>query len=149
MSKPRNGYLEAVASLYSDEVPVKLNTMTKVKRLKRGNAPTEEWKHQVSLVKWARFKGLLIISIPNHGKRTVWSGNKERQMGLTAGVSDLFLVHPNKTKHGYWIELKAKGKEPDSRQYEWMRKVRLQGYSADWFDDWEEAKNAIEIYLKE
>jgi hypothetical protein len=106
-------------------------------------------KHQqMALVKWARNFGLLLISIPNAGKRSYFLGQQERAMGLTAGVSDLFLCMPNGKHHGYWIELKSKGKKPTELQLDWIDKVRSQGYKAEWFDDWVKAKESIEYYLK-
>lgn len=108
-----------------------------------------ESNQQIALVKWARLKGLILISIPNHGKRTVWGGRREKDMGLTVGVSDLFLSMPNKYFHGFWIELKSKGKFPTDLQYAWLIKMRAMGYCADWFDDWEKAKIAIEFYVSE
>lgn len=106
-----------------------------------------EASQQMKLVTWARGRGLLIFAIPNSGKRTPWQGERERSLGLLAGISDLFLSMPNKTYHGFYIEMKKKGQKPTILQSEWLYKVRQQGYRGEWFDDWQLAKNAIEEYL--
>jgi hypothetical protein len=107
----------------------------------------KEWQIQAALVKWARMKGLLLMSIPNGAKRSLATTSREKAMGLLPGASDLFLAHPNALYAGYWIELKVPGKRPTDLQYEFMTKVRNLGYCADWFDDWIKAKQSIETYL--
>ena len=102
---------------------------------------------QKPLVQWARLMGLLLISIPNGSKRSLALGKHEVAMGLLAGASDLFLAMPNRDYHGYWIELKVPGKHPTGNQYTFMEKVRNNGYKAEWFSDWLEAKKSIEEYL--
>lgn len=100
-------------------------------------------------MKWATLQGLLLISIPNGGKRSLAMASREKAMGLKAGASDLFLAHPNRLYHGYWIELKVPGKKPTSTQHQFMSRVRVQGYKAEWFDDWIAAKESIEEYLRD
>ena len=73
----------------------------------------------------------------------------ERSMGLTAGVSDLFLAVPNKHYSGFWIELKASGKKPSELQNDWLLRSRLAGYRADWYDSYDSAKSAIVDYLED
>jgi hypothetical protein len=90
---------------------------------------------------------ILLISIPNGGKRSYWAGRQEVAMGLTAGVSDLFLPVVTDVYPGFWIEMKAPGNTPRIEQYHWLRMMRDQGYKAEWYDDWEKAKLAIEDYL--
>jgi hypothetical protein len=102
---------------------------------------------QAPLVKWCRLKGLPIFSVPNSGKRAIF--NRERSLGLWAGVSDLFLMMPNNFYHGYFIELKAKGKFPTEKQWEFMEEASKRGYLAQWFDDWVKAKESIEKYLRD
>ncbi len=127
---------------------IKINFKAPIKRNKASNLNTNyEDINQQALVKWARILKLPLISIPNQGKRSFWLGKKERSMGLTAGVSDLFLALPNKYYHGFWIEMKRKGEKPKPNQLIWLNKMQFYGYKADWFDDWEEAKKEIESYL--
>ncbi len=111
--------------------------------------PIREWQIQSALVKWARLRGLLLISIPNAGKRSLHGGCREVTMGLMAGASDLFLAMPSRSGliHGFWIELKIPGKVPTTSQQHFFEAVRSQGYHADWYDDWQKAAQAIEKYL--
>ncbi len=148
--KYKQSYFGALKQLYGDadqdnkiSIINKPNLKPKVERIP---LPKESYL-QSKLIEWARSKGLLLISIPNHGKRSLWQGQKERAMGLTAGVSDLFLSTPNHRYHGYWIEMKSPGKKPTEKQIDWMKKVQNQGYKAEWFDDWEKARDSIEFYL--
>jgi hypothetical protein len=107
----------------------------------------KEWQIQAALVKWARLKGLMLLSIPNGAKRSLATTMREKAIGLLPGASDLFLAHPNALYAGYWIELKVPGKKPTALQTEFMEKVKKQGYEANWFDDWVKAKHSIEDYL--
>ncbi len=133
-------YMQCVNALYGNTEPPNQRIYIKPKR--------SEAAEQMALVAWARANNLLLISIPNAGKRSYHTGQKERAMGLTAGVSDLFLAMPRNGYAGYWVEMKSKGNKPKPLQYEWLDKMRQQGYKADWYDNWENAKSAIEKYLK-
>ena len=124
------------------KLPFKAQYRPKVKR------STEEATTQMRLVNWARSNGFILISIPNAGKRSLWLAQKEKAMGLTAGVSDLFLAMPSNGYHGFWLELKALGKKPTEAQLTWLRLMQERGYKAAWFDTYEKAKEAIEKYLK-
>lgn len=146
--KYRKTYAEACNGLYGTK-PYNPPKLTKIKRSSgKPNIPTE-FSIQSSLVKWSRFKGIPLISIPNGGRRTYWTGQKEVSMGLTKGVSDLFLALPSQKYryHGFWLEMKRPGKKPTLEQYAWLNNMRDQGYMTGWYDDWEVAKQAIEIYL--
>ena len=141
-------YLYDLQGLYAcnihiDEVPFKDSAKPKVKRkrqyLERGM--------QFKLVAWLRSQDLLFTKITNEGKKSIITGQLDKALGITAGVSDLFLAEPRKGLAGYWIELKAPGKKPTDSQYVWLEKARQRGYKADWFDDLEKAKEAIWKYL--
>lgn len=128
-----------------------MHTILRKKTL--ANAQPLEWQIQASLVKWARLQGLLLLSIPNGAKRSYAMASRERAIGLLSGACDLFLAMPGRLNgilyHGYWIELKVPGKIPTSTQNQFMRRVRVQGYKAEWFTDWVAAKESIEEYLRE
>jgi hypothetical protein len=112
----------------------------------RGQVIPEDVSQQ-ALVKWCHLMKLPIIHIPNEGKRSVATGIWLKNMGMVAGCSDLFLARPCVRYGGFWIELKALGKEPTVLQMSFLEKMRAEGYLAEWFDDWLWAKNAIEEYL--
>lgn len=147
-------YMAAIEALYGAKQPT--NTVAAPPSRKRPTrSPIKphgilghisEAEIQMQLVKWARGHGLPLISIPNAGKRTPWAGQRERAMGLTAGVSDLFLAYPAMGFHGLWIELKSKGKKPTAEQTAWLVRMRTFGYDALWFDNLLDAQAAIAKY---
>jgi hypothetical protein len=142
----RKHHMDAVKALYGNEQPPTIKPRRKPKDKRKINPPGESGL-QIKLVQWAKLKGLDLISIPNHGKRSFRTGQREVAMGLTRGVSDLYLAHTNDIYAGFWIELKTKGKTPTFDQCAWMHKMRKNGYMAEWYDDFDKAKEAIEEYL--
>lgn len=144
----RKKHMDAVKGLYGNELYIPPKTNTKRKAARRID-PLGEASLQIKLVQWAKEQRLTMISIPNHGKRSFWTGQKERAMGLTRGVSDLLLVNPsgNGKYSGFWIELKRPGKQPTPEQYYWLQQVRALGYCAEWYDNFELARDAILAYL--
>ena len=102
---------------------------------------------QAALVQWARLNGLLILAIPNGAKRSAWAGEREKALGLLPGASDLLLAEPRQGFHGYFIEMKAPGKKPRPNQLEFMALVRARNYKAEWFDNFVEARQSVELYL--
>jgi VRR-NUC domain len=143
-------YMAAIQALYGTQestpsLPLKKKRSSCDEAVLKPETPSEA-EIQMQLVAWARKHGLPLISIPNAGKRSLWAGQRERAMGLTAGVSDLFLAMPQGNYHGAWIELKAKGKKPSPIQLEWLQKMFKWGYYANWYDNLEEAKAAIAAY---
>lgn len=144
--RPTKKFWNAYSALYGNkEIAQPVNAS--VKPVKRVDDSPKEDVGQMALVAWARSLELPLIAIPNRGKRTAWQGEKERALGLTAGVSDLFLARPNLTFHGFWIEMKRRGKKPTDLQNEWMVRMRCEGYKAEYYDDWEKAKLNIIYYL--
>ncbi len=142
----RKRHMDAVKGLYGSEpyIPPKAYIKRKVKRR---TDPLGESAIQIKLVTWAKKLNLDLISIPNHGKRSYWTGQKEVAMGLTKGVSDLFLAHPSDGYGGFWIELKRPGQKPTTEQYAWLVKMVERGYAAKSFDNFEIARDAIIEYL--
>jgi hypothetical protein len=148
--KTRKKYLKTLKALYGNLTPNEKIDFKPSPRntVKRKPSTPYEYQGQMALVKWARYLGLPLISIPNGGSRTPWAGQKERAMGLRVGVSDLFLAIPNSAHHGFWIEMKRKGSKPNPYQLEWLKLMQSHNYKAEWYDDWEVAKCDIEKYLK-
>lgn len=70
-----------------------------------------------------------------------------KAMGVQPFVADLFLMVVVGGFGGFWLELKAPGKKPTAGQLAFLSRARANGYAAHWFDNWERAKEAIEIYL--
>jgi hypothetical protein len=58
----------------------------------KGLIPTES-QIQITLLHYlrAKYPKLLVISLPNEGKRSLSEGKRLQKMGLTRGVPDLFI----------------------------------------------------------
>jgi len=77
---------------------------------------TSEHDEQVGFVVWfrSRFPGVLILAVPNGGKRHPGTARKLKAEGVVPGVPDLFVP-----EWSLWVEMKrAKGGRlsPDQRQ---------------------------------
>lgn len=145
--RSKDAILDVAQALYSGQ-PTDIKPIApKRPKAKRSVTNPPEYMIQAALVKWARLQRLPLISIPNHGKRTAWAGEQEVAMGLTKGVSDLFLARPNGYLHGMWIELKSKGRSPTVEQYDWLNGMESEGYRAVWYDNLDDAIAGIKNYL--
>jgi len=77
---------------------------------------TSEHDEQVGFVLWfrSRFPGVLILAVPNGGKRHPGTARKLKAEGVVPGVPDLFVP-----EWSLWVEMKrAKGGRlsPDQRE---------------------------------
>jgi hypothetical protein len=122
-----------------------IETAPTPKPTKKRNYP--ERRHQQALVKWLRLRNVAFHAIPNEGKRSRALGALMQSMGLTQGVSDLFIREMRGGYGGFYIEMKAPGRIPTQSQYDFMRDARRDGYMAEWFDDWDKARIELEKYL--
>lgn len=97
-------------------------------------AKRSEDTEQIRLVQWAlraqeEFPQLRWLHhIPNGGKRNKEEAKKLKQMGVKAGVSDLFLPYPNGCYHGMYIEMKFGDNVPTKYQEEFMEDMIENGY---------------------
>jgi len=57
-----------------------------------------ESQEQIAFVNWFRinYPSLFIFAVPNGGYRNLIEANRLKQEGVTAGVSDLIILAPNK-----------------------------------------------------
>ena len=121
--------------------------MTRLKLLKSGDIP-EESIHK-TVIEWVRLhdkiKGL-VIHYPNEGRRTERFGRLLKDMGLRAGVSDLFIAMGNHGFFGAWIELKSKHGHVSVLQKQFLKDMDEQNYftSVCWSID--EAIHTISWY---
>lgn len=102
------------------------------------------------LMKWAKMHPICrdsLIHIANERRTSPSHGAMLKAMGVMPSVSDLFLMVTAGGLSGYWIELKAPGKRVTKEQAEFLSRARENGYAADWFDNWEKAKDSIVNYL--
>lgn len=103
--------------------------MVKVKKI----VPLE-YIEQKNFITWCHYdpeiKGC-VIHIPNGGKRSITEAIRFKNMGVKAGVPDIFIPIPVGNFHGLWIELKrsnGKDKDVSLNQAEWILKLQRQGY---------------------
>lgn len=115
----------------------------------------EEHINQVALFQWwslyAPTKGLetcLMFAVPNGGSRNVIEAANLKREGVTAGVSDIFVLVPRGGFHGLAIEMKSSRGRVRDEQVNFMLAIGEQGYMAEVCRSFEEACNCIENYIE-
>lgn len=109
---------------------------------------------QMALFQWAALQsGLypelrLMFHIPNGGKRDAREAARFKQMGVKAGVPDIFLPVPRGKYHGLWIELKAPRGKTSTAQEQFLAELDKQGYKTAVCFGWEIAAEVLKEYLK-
>lgn len=108
---------------------------------------------QSLLIKWFRLQYPLmakcLFAIPNGGARHIGTALKLKAEGVTAGVSDLFLMIPNGEKHGLFLEMKQKDGKLQQNQIDFLNLAESMGYGAEVAYGFEEAQKIIQKYLRE
>ena len=109
---------------------------------------------QTLLVKWFRLQYPLMAkclwAIPNGGARHIGTAIKLKQEGVTAGVSDLFLMIPANGLHGLFIEMKAQeGAKIQQNQIDFLNLAESMGYGAEVAYGFEDGVEKIKKYLHE
>lgn len=115
----------------------------------------EEDVEQIALFRWAAYNQgrwpelKLMFHIPNGGKRSKAEAVRFKELGVKAGVSDVFLPVARGGCHGLWIEMKRlRSGRPSKEQLEWIEAMTAQGYAATVCHGWEQAVKAIEEYMR-
>ncbi|MDR0325019.1 MAG: VRR-NUC domain-containing protein [Oscillospiraceae bacterium] len=110
---------------------------------------------QVALFQWARMMEkqhpelTLLHHIPNGGSRkSAIEGAHLKAQGVRAGVPDICLPVARGGYHGLYIELKATGGRVQDTQRVWIDALAAQGYKAIVAFGFEQARAAIEQYLR-
>ena len=144
-------YLSALQGLYGDSPPASTKKMrsSRYGQKKRHQGESEKVV-QMQLVSWLKNYGIPVLSIPNEGNRGRIATHNLKLMGLWPGASDLFIPRASASGryHGFFLELKSKGKKPKDNQLEFMQVMQREGYHAAWFDDIALARQAILDYLQ-
>jgi len=109
-----------------------------------------ESQEQKQLIQWCRTDPRLqyLFHIPNESVGGQGWLVRNRQMGVKAGVPDLFYPVPLHGYHGLFIEMKAKDGRLSSKQVKWLNALGEFGYKTAVCNGWEEAKKVLEDYLK-
>jgi hypothetical protein len=87
------------------------------------------------------------FSIPNDGLRGAGEMIRMKRMGLRKGASDMFVMIPNSTKHGLFIEFKIKPNKPTPEQLLFFEDARKRGYDTYLAYSFTDAKNYLLNYL--
>ena len=115
--------------------------------------PSED-EEQIIVMNWAalargKFPELdLLFHIPNGGKRGKREAARFKDMGVKAGVPDLFLPVPRGKYAGLFVEMKrTKGGTVSPEQKKWIADLRGMGYAAEVAKGGWAAVELIKAYL--
>ena len=113
----------------------------------------DEHLAQSLLIKWFRLQYPLmakcLFAIPNGGARHIGTAIKLKSEGVTAGVSDLFLMIPSGQKHGLFLEMKTEMGKLQQNQIEFLNLAESMGYGAEVAYGFEDGVEKIKNYLQE
>lgn len=91
----------------------------------------------------------LIFAIPNGGQRSVITAALLKAEGVKKGVPDLFLPVPKGIYCGLFLEMKRrKGGRVSKEQVGWLANLMSRGYKCVVARGFDEAREAIEIYME-
>ena len=110
-----------------------------------------ESQEQKQLIQWCRTDKRLqfLFHIPNESVGGQGWLIRNRQMGVKAGVPDLFYPVPMQGYHGLFIEMKAEKGRLSSSQVKWIQALTQLGYKVVVAKGWEQAKEALQEYTEE
>lgn len=108
-----------------------------------------EIDEQIAVVTWCDIQGIPIWHNVNEGQRSFAAARQLIAAGLRRGVPDLFIPQARNGYHGMFIEMKSEKGTLTPDQRAWLRDLRSWGYHAGVAYSFEEAKRAIEKYMKE
>lgn len=123
-------------------------------RAKTGKRIQHEAQIQTMLFQWAKLHEYLypelrlLYHCPNGGSRDAVECYHLKQQGVRAGVPDLILPVARGQYYGLYLEVKAEGGRLQDSQKQWLDELNRQGYKAIVCYGFDEAKTAIEEYLK-
>jgi hypothetical protein len=114
---------------------------------------SDEHLAQSLLIQWFRVQypllGKCLFAIPNGGARHIGTAIKLKAEGVTAGVSDLFLIIPSNGKHGLFLEMKKKDGKLQQNQKDFLLLAESMGYGAEVAFGFEDGVIKIKKYLQE
>ena len=107
-----------------------------------------ESQEQRQLIQWCRTdpKFQYLFHIPNESVGGQGWIIRNRQLGVKAGVPDLFYPVPMRGYHGLFIEMKAGRGRLSMEQRKWIKALTDLGYKCIVAHGWEEARAALEEY---
>ena len=107
--------------------------------------PEDHVQHAVIEYIRLQYPSVLSWHTPNEGKRTPFERFKAKWLGITKGVSDLFLVCGGRMLA---LELKAGKNKPTDDQLWFIGEIQKHGFSACYATGFDEAKEKIDLWMK-
>ncbi len=90
-----------------------------------------------------------VFHIPNGGFRHIGTAVRLKQMGVMAGVADVFYMRPSKNYSGLWIEFKSSQGRQSEHQKEFENLAMEAGYKYCIARSPEQGIEEIKLYMKE
>lgn len=91
-----------------------------------------EHRLQTACVQWFRYQypqlAPLLFAVPNGGQRNPKTAARLKEEGVTPGVADLILLHPNSQHGALLIEMKTETGRQQATQKQWQQAVERLGY---------------------
>lgn len=109
--------------------------------------PTES-DEQIAVIEYCDLKGIPIYHIANEGKRTRYTGDLLKRMGMRKGFPDLCVPLAKGKFHGFYIEMKSQAGKPTNDQISWLKTLKANGYATAICYGADEAIGKIEKYMK-
>lgn len=108
-----------------------------------------ESQEQRQLIQWCRTdpRYQYLFHIPNESVGGQGWIVRNRQLGVKAGVPDLFYPVPMNGYHGLFIEMKTETGRLRPEQKKWLDALETFGYKCVVAHGWMEAKEALEGYM--
>lgn len=109
-----------------------------------------ETQEQKQLIQWCRTdpRFQYLFHIPNESVGGQGWLTRNRQMGVKAGVPDLFYPVPLRGYHGLFIEMKVRsGGRLSLEQQRWITALSTMGYKCVVAHGWDEAREALIEYV--
>ena len=110
---------------------------------------------QQAIIQWFAFAHrvlgvpeILLVSVPNGGRREIIEGGRLKREGARAGAPDLLLLVPRAPYHGLALELKTPVGRVSPEQKAFLGELIAQGYKVVVSRSTEEAIEAITNYLR-
>lgn len=109
-----------------------------------------ESEEQKRLIQWTRTdpRFQFLFHIPNESVGGQGWLIRNRQLGVKAGVPDLFYPVPVGGYHGLFIEMKARNGRLRPEQKRWIQTLETFGYRCVVAHGWEEARKELERYVQ-
>lgn len=107
-----------------------------------------EADEQITVIEYCDLKGIPIYHIANEGKRTRYTGDLLKRMGMRVGFPDLCVPVAKGKYHGFYIEMKSHKGKPTNEQISWLKRLKEQGYATAICYGSQEAITIIEKYMK-